>query len=74
MSDTRDKRSSPPALDDETLNNANYWVNKYCDTFDEGFPIWGMADRSEAGIIRAIKDSLAKGEPLRPPVLPGVDY
>lgn len=52
----------------------NDWVNKYCDTFNESFPIWGIADRSEDSIVRIIKEQLEKGEPLRPHVEPGVYY
>lgn len=52
----------------------NDWINKYCDTFNESFPIWGIADRSEESIVRIIKEQLAKGEPLRPIVEDSVDY
>ena len=50
------------------------WAIKYREQFNQSFPIWGIADRSEEGVIALIKECLKKGEPFKPNYEIGKEY
>jgi len=48
------------------MEDVVYWVDKYVDTFDEGFPFYHLPSMSDKELVEFIKECLRKGKPADP--------